>query len=76
MLINNKKYELQYIRLGLPSNTNDSRIGHVLKTEVFESVKEINHVINKLVKTKGYRKYDKILLSKSNEIKINIKISD
>ena len=75
-MVVNKKHELQYIKLGQLTNVNNTQVGFVLKTEVFDSLKEINHVVNKLIKVKGYVKHDKILLSKHNDIKVVIKITD
>jgi len=74
MIANEKKCQLQYIKMGLSSNVDDITVGHVLKTEVFENFKEANYVIKRLTKSKGFVNYGNILLSKCREIKINIEV--
>jgi len=76
MIINmQKKYHLQYIKLGLPTNVNNIQVGHVLRTEKFESLKEVNCVIKKLTRSKGFDNHGNILLNKEKQIKINIQIT-
>lgn len=74
MITEKKTYQLQYVKLGLPANTKDIRIGHVLRTEVFDSLKEVNFVIKKLSKKKGFENHGNILLCKSKLLKVNINI--
>ena len=74
MIDTTRKYELQYIKLGLPTNVGDTRIGHVIKTEFFDSLKELKFVIKGLVNGKGYENHGSILLSKTKQIKVNIKV--